>query len=398
MLIGINYEKFKHNYQPSTFYGLAKLLQKKLNSGVLEGADLQRTYNELFEQESLTQVFDLFWMKRHKKKFEEENEEVSLMVKPKVQNGMVSHPKPAKEERKGDHESSNGNIPSFLMEVDPEEVKAEPAPMQEMVKEVKSDTYQELLKLQEQEDKARRQAEEEENQRLIEQIMKEEEERQWKLEAESALAAQQLAEQLEKEAEEKRKEEEEKNKPECKICFDTIEFEEIMPLACGHIYHPQCIAPHIKARVEDKHFPIPCPDPECGLEMSDAELQLFCDGEQYEKLLKFQFELCIEQNNEMFNHCPTADCPFVFAWDGDKENQRFQCGICNKTYCIMCRVDWHEDMNCQEYRELNGYPPEDRLFIKFIKGTQFKQCPKCKFWVEKSSGCDHMTCRCRFEF
>jgi hypothetical protein len=262
MLIGVNYEKFKHNYEPMTFYRLAKLLQKKLNSGLLEGAELQRTFNELFEQESLTQVFDLFWMKRHKKKFEQENEEVSLMIKPKVQNGHIEHPKPSKEEKKMEEPPADANIPSFLMEVDPEEVKAEPVVMPEMVKEDKSDTYQELLKLQQKEDEARRKAEEEENLKVIEQIMKEEEERQKQLNEESERAALQLAEQMEKEAEEKRKEEEEKNKPECKICFDTIEFEEIMPLACGHIYHPQCIAPHIKSRVEDKNFPIPCPDPE----------------------------------------------------------------------------------------------------------------------------------------
>ena len=29
-----------------------------------------------------------------------------------------------------------------------------------------------------------------------------------------------------------------------------------------------------------------------------------------------------------------------------------------------------------------------------MKGQKFKQCPKCNFWVEKSEGCDHMSCRC----
>jgi len=25
---------------------------------------------------------------------------------------------------------------------------------------------------------------------------------------------------------------------------------------------------------------------------------------------------------------------------------------------------------------------------------QYKKCPFCKFWVEKTVGCNHMTCRC----
>lgn len=40
----------------------------------------------------------------------------------------------------------------------------------------------------------------------------------------------------------------------------------------------------------------------------------------------------------------------------------------------------------------------DEAFEKFVKGKKFKQCPKCMFWVEKNQGCDHMTCRCHYEF
>ena len=50
----------------------------------------------------------------------------------------------------------------------------------------------------------------------------------------------------------------------------------------------------------------------------------------------------------------------------------------------------------------------DLKFEKFVKGKKFKQCSKCQFWVEKNQvtknystqfqGCDHMTCRCKYEF
>ena len=42
--------------------------------------------------------------------------------------------------------------------------------------------------------------------------------------------------------------------------------------------------------------------------------------------------------------------------------------------------------------------PEDKQFLNFVKGAQYKQCPSCKFWVSKNEGCDHMTCRCGHEF
>ncbi len=36
--------------------------------------------------------------------------------------------------------------------------------------------------------------------------------------------------------------------------------------------------------------------------------------------------------------------------------------------------------------------------MDFVKGMKFKQCPSCKYWVEKNEGCNHMTCRCGKQF
>ncbi len=41
---------------------------------------------------------------------------------------------------------------------------------------------------------------------------------------------------------------------------------------------------------------------------------------------------------------------------------------------------------------------DDQEFVKFARGAHYKQCPKCRFWVSKNEGCDHMTCRCKYEF
>ena len=64
----------------------------------------------------------------------------------------------------------------------------------------------------------------------------------------------------ESESIEEQKRAEEENMPECKICFDQIEFKDVYPLSCGHIFHPYCLSPHIKAKVDEKNFPITCPD------------------------------------------------------------------------------------------------------------------------------------------
>lgn len=83
----------------------------------------------------------------------------------------------------------------------------------------------------------------------------------------------------------------------------------------------------------------------------------------------------------------------------EKEDEvRFECLECHKEYCLNCRVEWHKDMSCKEYKISSTTSEDDEKFISFVKGKKFKQCPKCKFWVEKNEGCDHMTCKCKFEF
>mmetsp|Transcript_40334 Transcript_40334/g.61543 ORF Transcript_40334/g.61543 Transcript_40334/m.61543 type:complete len:86 (-) Transcript_40334:405-662(-) len=34
----------------------------------------------------------------------------------------------------------------------------------------------------------------------------------------------------------------------------------------------------------------------------------------------------------------------------------------------------------------------------YLNKNNCKQCPQCQFWVQRSEGCNHMTCRCKFEF
>lgn len=33
-----------------------------------------------------------------------------------------------------------------------------------------------------------------------------------------------------------------------------------------------------------------------------------------------------------------------------------------------------------------------------MKGAKFKQCPKCKYWVERNQGCPTMSCKCGQKF
>ncbi|PWA93060.1 Zinc finger, C3HC4 RING-type [Artemisia annua] len=40
----------------------------------------------------------------------------------------------------------------------------------------------------------------------------------------------------------------------------------------------------------------------------------------------------------------------------------------------------------------------DKMTTALAKKNNWKKCPKCKFFVEKTDGCRHIRCRCKYDF
>ena len=74
--------------------------------------------------------------------------------------------------------------------------------------------------------------------------------------------------------------------------------------------------------------------------------------------------------------------------------------MCNQSFCLVCRTSpWHRGVRCEQYQAENGDPEAaDATFAAFAQNQKLKQCPKCTSWVEKTSGCDAMHCRCNLVF
>lgn len=94
--------------------------------------------------------------------------------------------------------------------------------------------------------------------------------------------------------------------------------------------------------------------------------------------------------------CPTPGCSNAFEFDGDIRD--FNCLKCSKSYCLSCKTESHAGKTCEQNKQGRQIAQEDKEFIEFAKGAKYKQCPECRFWVEKNKGCCHMTCRCGYEF
>jgi len=108
------------------------------------------------------------------------------------------------------------------------------------------------------------------------------------------------------------------------------------------------------------------------------------------------FQVYVEHNTGDTSWCPTPGCQAVFAFDEALTN--YKCPTCKKHYCLRCKCEMHTGVSCEEYRSMAHLSEDDKKFMVLAKGAKYKQCPSCKFWVEKNEGCDHMTCRCKYQF
>ena len=187
----------------------------------------------------------------------------------------------------------------------------------------------------------------------------------------------------------------------CLICLEyyDISFEFNYTLDCGCIIHQPCFDDFIRNSIQQGKFPIKCPY--CNnIDINEKNIR-FClsqyqDLELFRKFDHLSINYYIMQHPDEASCCPTPGCDYAFIYE--KVDDHFSCPLCEKEYCLKCKSDWHRGKTCKEYRKGLKNKNTDDSFYKFANGKKFKQCPYCKFWVEKNEGCNHIACRCGNHF
>lgn len=138
----------------------------------------------------------------------------------------------------------------------------------------------------------------------------------------------------------------------------------------------------------------------CEMNFNIEEVLKFLQISGNSDLLNRLGALCAENGRELF-YCANERCSAPFEFCGsdevdcvDEDFFRVQCPECHEFTCVRCRALAHEGQSCSQYKA----PKDDAQFIELVKKKGWNICPRCHHAVEKSYGCNHMTCRCRREF
>lgn len=97
--------------------------------------------------------------------------------------------------------------------------------------------------------------------------------------------------------------------------------------------------------------------------------------------------------------CPAAACRYGHLHDRATDGLKWHCQRpgCHIVACVECVAPWHEGLSCEEYKKADHTTVGCK--IEEISGTTtVRQCPSCKQGMYKSGGCDHIVCRCGFQF
>ncbi|KAG1738129.1 uncharacterized protein EDB91DRAFT_466018 [Suillus paluster] len=175
----------------------------------------------------------------------------------------------------------------------------------------------------------------------------------------------------------------------CPVCFTEASVPTL--LNCGHSWCTSCLEGYLMSAVENKTFPLTClgDDASCTERISLLHAKKILSGDDFAALCEASFWSHVHVRTDEFHHCPTPDCAQVYR--ATPASAILQCPSCLVRICSGCHAEAHDGLTCEE-RDV----AEDKLFHEWTATHDVKNCPGCKTPIERSEGCNHMTCtRCQ---
>ncbi|ONK57737.1 uncharacterized protein A4U43_C09F3560 [Asparagus officinalis] len=182
----------------------------------------------------------------------------------------------------------------------------------------------------------------------------------------------------------------------CKICMEHPPTSSMFfSVNCSHSFCRNCVTRYLAAKINDNVSAIKCPEDNCNGLLEPEQCQGIVPREVFERWGSAICEATILGSNK-FSYCPFKDCSALLTLgEGEGSLGQSECPSCCRLFCMKCSVAWHNGLSCEEYEELgvDERGGEDLKLIEIAKNKKWMRCPQCKFYVEKTQGCLHVTCR-----
>ncbi|KAJ7139888.1 hypothetical protein C8R44DRAFT_660565 [Mycena epipterygia] len=221
----------------------------------------------------------------------------------------------------------------------------------------------------------------------------------------------------------------------CAVCLTTVKGSKCLELSCTHVFCRACLFDYWSLCITEGDVEkLGCPDPECvkmGRASSEEEIARVVSEQAVRRWRWLKEKIMFEQDPTLV-HCPMAYCqaPVPKPPESEEGDRLRICPACSFSFCGFCKRTWHgpvqgcpishaetvvleylalaEDskerrlmevrFGAQIIRKLVSNYEDEQLNKKWLAASTMS-CPGCSLNIEKSLGCNHMTCvRCKMHF
>ncbi|KAI4476388.1 hypothetical protein M0802_014875 [Mischocyttarus mexicanus] len=194
----------------------------------------------------------------------------------------------------------------------------------------------------------------------------------------------------------------------CKICFtDKLGEHCIKFLPCSHIFCKTCISGYIEVKIKDGSVKdISCPEQKCTSEATPGQIKDLVSPEMFAKYDSILLNVTLDTMTDIV-YCPRRQCQYPVS--RDLNEKMASCPLCQYTFCVYCKMVYHAEKQ-QLVNRYQGASDDEKLQMEkrygkkqleiLVENTMSENwininshnCPHCYAAIEKSDGCNKMTC------
>ncbi|XP_054163551.1 E3 ubiquitin-protein ligase RNF14-like [Oppia nitens] len=211
----------------------------------------------------------------------------------------------------------------------------------------------------------------------------------------------------------------------CNICFSSHSGQDCVVFPCKHINCRNCIRGYFSTLVKEGTVNLlKCPETDCQTTAPPQLVRQLVSKELFERYDQLMLDTIVSSMQDA-HYCPRKICGALVI--GDTDSSLAHCTTCGHAFCKNCKFTYHgvdpcnifrdaeqrkiivakyteaDDAEKSELEKLYGKKQlaeaiEQAATDKWMEDMA-KRCPHCKATIEKSDGCNKMSCwRCNTYF
>eukprot|EP00117_Sycon_ciliatum_P019478 scpid62298/ scgid17648/ Probable E3 ubiquitin-protein ligase RNF217; IBR domain-containing protein 1; RING finger protein 217 len=190
----------------------------------------------------------------------------------------------------------------------------------------------------------------------------------------------------------------------CSVCYESVSpMDDLEAVGgdyfCSHQYLCRaCMRGYVRGKVADGIVKAECPAEGCTDILPADTVRAYIDPNGIDR---FERLLTIKDTSGTVHLCPNCS---TITHAPEKRHRRkgshVTCTDCSFDWCFECEAPWHPKSTCKEARKSGSKDFRGWLKTRVSRDTPNAQrCPKCKIPIQRSSGCNNMTCsKCHTSF